>query len=97
MIGTTQSAVFDIAVFQRGAAMRAVLTEESHLAELIPKQEQIFSEDFDGLRNVIKLLGGAHDDPVAAKPLAAWRSRPDVRDIGERDTLLFSLRVYFSH
>src|SRR4249920_1900491 len=94
VIGTTQSAVLDIAVLQRSPAMGTVLAEQPHLAELIAKQEQIFAEDFDCPRNVVEFLRRSDDNPIAAKPIAARRSRPHMRYI-RQGRALFSLRAYF--
>ncbi len=96
VVSTAQSAVFDVTVFQRRAAMRTVLAEESNFAELIAKQNQIFTENFDRLRNIVKLLRGSDDDPITAKPFAAGSSRSDARNIRNRHAL-FSLRAYFRH
>ena len=93
VVGTTQSAVLDIAVFQRRAAVGTVLAEQPHLAELIAKQDQVFAEDFDRPRNVVELLCRSDDNPIAAKPIAARRSRPNVRYIRQHNLLYFSFRV----
>src|SRR6185369_5923693 len=81
VVSTTQSAVFDVTVFQRRAAMRTVLAKESHFVELIAKQDQIFAEDFDRLRNIIKLLRGSDDEPITAKPFTSGSSRSDARNV----------------
>src|SRR5882724_7742966 len=94
VVGTTQSAVFDIAIFQRRAAVGTVLAEQPHLAELIAKQDQVFAENFNCPRNVVELLRRSDDNPVAAKPMAARRSWPNVRNI-RQGRALFSLRAYF--
>src|SRR6266576_682856 len=55
MIGTPNPAVLDIAIFQRGAAMRTVLANQAELASLIAKQHQLFTQDFDRHRNVVEI------------------------------------------
>src|SRR6185503_5094675 len=83
MIGTTQSAVFDIAVFQRRAAVRTMLAEQTQLAVGIAKQHQLFAKNFDRLRNIVEIASNAYDQPIASKPLSRRRIRTDMGDIGD--------------
>ena len=54
MIRTAQSAIFDIAVLQRGAAMRTMLAKQTELAVGIAKQHQILAEHFAPLEECRK-------------------------------------------
>lgn len=56
-------------------------SSELHYAE----QDQIFTEHFHRLRNVVKLPRRTDDNPVASKPFATRGSRTDVRNVGERN------------
>ena len=94
MIGTAQAAVFNVAVFQRCAAMRTVKPEQAELAELIAKQDQIFAQHFDRLGYIVKIARDADDHPVAPKPFTTWRARSDMRDIRDRRRLGFPLSTH---
>src|SRR5919108_4162126 len=54
VIRAADAAVFDLAVFQRGSAMGTVKTQKTDLPIRIPKQHQLFSQHFHGLRNVVE-------------------------------------------
>jgi hypothetical protein len=90
VIWATQAAVLDIAVFQGGAAMRAVLAEQPDLAKLVAEQNQILAEHFDGLGNIMKLVSRADGNPIAAKPFAARGPWSYMGNIGECYTLSLS-------
>src|SRR5262249_14800020 len=85
MIGAPQSAIFDIAVFQRRAAVRTMLAEQSQSSGLITKQHQLLPENFHRLRNVIEITANANAEPIAAQPLSARRPGAHMRNIGRGD------------
>src|SRR6185503_4338312 len=64
MIRTTQSAVFDIAIFQRRAAVRTMLAEQTELAIGIAKQHEFLTHHLDRLRNVMEIASNANDQPI---------------------------------
>ena len=78
MIGTSKSAVLNIAVLQRAAAMGTVQTEQTDGAMVIAKQDQLFAEHSDRLRNIAQITLGADREPMVAKPLAHRGARPDM-------------------
>ena len=82
VIRTAEPAVLDVAVFQRRAAMRTMEAEQTERAILIAKQNQLFAEHFDRLRNIAQPARRADDKPMAAKPCAGWSAGADVRQIG---------------
>src|SRR4029434_1568975 len=87
MIGTTDAPIFNVTVFQRGAAMRTVFANQTKLASLSAKQHQLFAQDFDSLRNVMEIARRANHHPVAAKPFAGRRAKTNVWNVGESDFL----------
>ena len=74
MIGTANAAVFDIAIFQRRAAMGTMESEQTDAAPVIAKQHQLFAEHFDRLGNIAQFAARAHDQPMASKPVAGRRA-----------------------
>jgi hypothetical protein len=47
VVGTANATVFDITVFQRRAAMRAMRADQTDVAVLIAKQDKLFTQDLD--------------------------------------------------
>ena len=89
MVGTANTAIFDVAVFQGGAAMRAALANQTERAVGIAKQNQILAQNSHRLRDVVQFLSRADDQPVTAKPFPRRRSRTDVGDIRDRNFSVF--------
>jgi hypothetical protein len=77
--------LFDIAVFQRSAAMGTVKTEETDPTLGIAKENQLFPQHFDRLRNIAEISRDANNQPVSAQPLSRGRARSDMRNFGESD------------
>ena len=76
--------------------MRAMQSEQAELAEFVAKQHQLFAENFDRLGNVVEILRNSNYYPVPAKPFAARRSRPHLRNIRHRHALVLLFALTFA-
>lgn len=77
--------------------MRTVEPEQAEFAELIAKQHQIFAEHFNRLRDIVEIARNTDNHPIAPKPVAAWRTHPDVGDIRDRCSPGFFTTAYLRH
>src|SRR6516225_5108977 len=77
--------------------MRTVEPEQAEFAKLITKQHQIFAEHFNRLRDIVEIVRNTDNHPIAPKPFAAWRTRPDVGNIRYRCGPEFFATAYFCH
>src|SRR5262249_38636228 len=77
--------------------MRTVEPEQAEFAELITKQHQIFAAHFNRLRDYVETPRNPTNPPIAPKPAAAWRPRPDVGDIRDRCSPGFFTTAYLRH
>jgi hypothetical protein len=74
-----------------------VLAEQPCFAELVPEQNQVFTEYSHRLRNVMKFLHRTDDNPIAPEPFAARRAGPHVRNIRKSNLPVLSLCLHFRH
>src|ERR1044071_8067549 len=81
VIGATNSTVFDFAVLQRSASMRAMKSQQTELSIGITKEHKLFAQDFESLRYVVEVAIDADRNPVTAEPFSRRCARPNVRNI----------------
>jgi hypothetical protein len=81
VVRAANAAVFDVTVFQRRTAVRAAPADQTKSPFGIAKQDEIFAEDPHGLRNIVEIARRADYKPVAPKPFARGRTRPDMGNV----------------
>jgi hypothetical protein len=87
MIAAADAALLDLAVIERGAAMRAAGLYQSRAAGLVAKQDQVFPEHTDLAWRLRGMRAQSDGMPIAAQQVAHRRARTDLGqrlDVGRR-------------